>query len=181
MIIWINGPEGVGKTTVAEKLNQLGSEILVFDPSSVTDAILQMYPDVSEAEVFSLNIWGDLVVDTSLRLLEGNSTVLVIPMTLTDCNCLRGILERWAQKQVSVYHYFLDIEESKLRNRIEADQVYPEDLHTDTLLRKKRLAAMKPCLASAIHLPSKTLFLDAGRQSADELSQLIARATGITK
>ncbi len=48
MIIWINGPFGAGKTTLAKRLRDRRSKSLIFDPEEIGFVVKETVPHASE-------------------------------------------------------------------------------------------------------------------------------------
>ena len=60
MIIWINGPFGAGKTTLAKRLRDRRSKSLIFDPGG-NRVRGENGPHASEAETIRISpLWRDL-------------------------------------------------------------------------------------------------------------------------
>ena len=59
MIIWISGPYGVGKTTLAEAMAAKMDNALVFDAEEVGNAVRGNYPDCPYGYIFEdYPLWG---------------------------------------------------------------------------------------------------------------------------
>ena len=101
MMILLNGPFGIGKTTVARLLAERISGALVYDPELVGALlrnVLRPIDPVADFQEYSL--WCPVVVDLAQRLTETYRRPLIIPMTLwrrehfeTIVNGLRSIDE----------------------------------------------------------------------------------------
>lgn len=83
MIAWINGPFGVGKSTVAERLAREWPGATLFDPE-LLGYLLRTWtpPDVVVDDFQDLPVWRALVRTTARGLLEDLGRPLVVPMTL---------------------------------------------------------------------------------------------------
>ena len=67
MIYWINGPYGVGKTTIAKILKERPNKAYIFDPELVGNAIRDNYPNEMFKETFEkYPLW----LETNYKLLS---------------------------------------------------------------------------------------------------------------
>ncbi|WP_410318245.1 hypothetical protein [Klebsiella pneumoniae] len=91
MIIWINGPFGAGKTTLAKRLRDRRSKSLIFDPEEI--GFVVKGPHASERRLSG----SPLVEGTYDRGGQGDSKELpqdiIIPMTLVHPDYLTEILD----------------------------------------------------------------------------------------
>lgn len=83
MIVLLNGPFGVGKSTVARVLvNRLPGAVL-YDPERLGAWLRETLQPLDPREDYQdYAVWRQLVVDGALRLLEVYAGPLVIPMTI---------------------------------------------------------------------------------------------------
>ena len=82
MIIWISGPYGVGKTTLAEAMAAKMDNALVFDAEEVGNAVRGNYPGCPYGYIFEdYPLWGEfcylLLKDGKLKQ-DGIDTRLVV-------------------------------------------------------------------------------------------------------
>ena len=60
MIIWISGPYGVGKSTLAEAMADKMKNALIFDAEEVGNAVRESYPDCPYCYIFEdYPLWGE--------------------------------------------------------------------------------------------------------------------------
>ena len=60
MLYWLNGAYGVGKTTVAKRLQARLTNAHIFDPELVGDGIRDNYPEALFCEIYEeYPIWLD--------------------------------------------------------------------------------------------------------------------------
>jgi thymidylate kinase len=87
VIIWLNGPFGVGKTTTAEALLRRLPRAVLFDPEPFGTALRHTVANVATAVDFQdLPGWPTLVVETARILREAYAETLIAPLTvLTPC------------------------------------------------------------------------------------------------
>lgn len=127
MIVWLNGPFGVGKTTTARALLDLLPDSTLFDPDVVGDALRTLLPRKRLDEVrelADLPAWRRLVVDAGAAVLDEVPGTLVVPLTLVRQDYRDEIFGGFAAQRIPVRHLLLDADETILRRRA-ADQRYP--------------------------------------------------------
>ena len=82
-IYWINGPYGVGKTSIANLLKNKLTKAYIFDPEQVGNAIRDNYPKEMFKETFEeYPLW----LETNYKLLHDiynkYDGAIIVPMTL---------------------------------------------------------------------------------------------------
>lgn len=96
-VVWVNGPFGVGKTTVAELVaSQLPSGVL-FDPEEVGFLLRRSVP-VPTGDFQDVRAWRHLTTETILAIVgehieAGGSVEVVVPMSLTNSSYRTEIFE----------------------------------------------------------------------------------------
>ena len=120
MIVWLNGPFGVGKTAVAEALLDAKPDWSLFDPEERGVELLRTAPDVEDFQ--DLPAWRTSFIEDSLA--RNGSADLVIPMTVRRLDYYREILD--GMKSVTeVRPIRLTASEATLRERIVGDRAQP--------------------------------------------------------
>ena len=97
MIIMINGPFGVGKTTVAELLHQKLKNSMIYDPEEVgfmlrniiTDEV--KLPKEKTDDFQDLILWKELTVTVAEKLVNTYHKTLIVPMTICNHECFSHI------------------------------------------------------------------------------------------
>jgi predicted kinase len=83
VLIWLNGPFGVGKTSAAEALVRRLPAALLYDPELVGTMLRRMIGDVDPVSDFQdLAAWRGLVPETARLLRDSYRCTLVMPMTV---------------------------------------------------------------------------------------------------
>ena len=178
MICWINGSFGAGKTTLAGELRRRCPDALQYDPEEVGFMLRDVVPLAPSGDFQDLRAWRLLVVEAG-RVLSGQYGRLVItPMTVVNPLYVREIFGGLAGYRVPVRHFFLNVPAARLRERISAQVIHPDDMARDAEVRRWRLAQVDRCAAAMDALPSDTVILDgempAGRL-ADEVLDVLGR------
>lgn len=116
MIVWLNGPFGVGKTVVAEALLDAKPNWSLLDPEERGVELLRTAPDVEDFQ--DLPAWRTSFVEDALA--RNGSTDVVIPMTVRRPDYYREILN--GMKSVAeVRPIRLTASDATLRERIAGD------------------------------------------------------------
>lgn len=121
MIIWINGPYGVGKTTLAEELSKRNKKSFIFDAEAVGNAIRDNMPEEFFKDTFEeFPLWAE----TCRKLLKNLDAVydgdIFVPMTLLLPESVFEIIEKLRNEGVKVCHIILEADEKTLFERIVA-------------------------------------------------------------
>ncbi|MEH8765283.1 tunicamycin resistance protein [Klebsiella pneumoniae] len=171
MIIWINGPFGAGKTTLAERLRDRRPKSLIFDPEEIGFVVKETVPIPASGDYQDLPLWRGLTIAPwSARFAE--LLAIIILMTLVHPDYLTEILDGLRQIDDQLLHIFLMLNEDLLRHRISNQTMHP-DPNRNAEIREWRLANVARCLAARERLPSTTRVLDSGAHTSDELAAMV--------
>ncbi len=123
MIVMINGPFGVGKTTVAEKLYKKIDNSLIFDPEEVGFMLRNIVTDQIKSEsektgdFQDIRIWKELVVDVAEKLVKIYHKNLIVPMTICDIERF-GYIRQGFESIDKVYHFCLLAKKETIAERL---------------------------------------------------------------
>lgn len=118
MIIWLSGPYGVGKSTLAEHLASKMEGARIFDAEEVGNAVRDSYPDCPYGYVFEdYPLWGEFCCRLLKDVHETFRNDLIVPMTLMRKESFR-ILERLRQAGIDARLFILDASRETVRERI---------------------------------------------------------------
>lgn len=108
LVVWINGPFGVGKSTVAEALVERWPDALLFDPEQV-GALLRavLPPELSPDDFQDIPLWRALVREITMSLLDDYRRTIVVPMTLVVPAYFDEIVGELRREGVRVEHVAL--------------------------------------------------------------------------
>jgi [ribosomal protein S5]-alanine N-acetyltransferase len=119
VIIWLNGPFGVGKTSTARALARRLPGALLYDPEPFGAALRAVVAPVESADDFQeLRAWPTLVLRTAAVLHEVYSGVLVIPMTVLDPGRVGTLTNGLRAIDRDLHRFQLVASEAVLRERI---------------------------------------------------------------
>jgi hypothetical protein len=119
VIIWLNGPFGIGKTTAAQALVQRLPDGLLYDPELIGELLRQMVGAIDPVSDFQdLLAWRELVVDTARVLCQTYRRTLVMPMTVWRQAYFDELLEGLRRADPDIRCFRLMASEAVLRARI---------------------------------------------------------------
>lgn len=170
MIIWINGPFGVGKTTVTGQLLEAGPALATFDTEHVgylLRAPLQNRKPVADFQDWVS--WRHLVVATLVKISDELGSDVVVPQTVVVEQYWSEIASGLAQRDVALRACTLDVAPDEHERRIAADQVEAQAAGWRRRRRPDFDAAL-PWLRAA------TEVVDTTALSPAEVAQRITRA-----
>lgn len=175
MIVWINGPFGAGKTTLAKELTTRLTETLIFDPEELRFIVQADFLTPPGGDFQDLPLWRDLTVATLREIRRHYSQTIIVPMTLVHPDYLAEILGRAAEIDNRFLHVFLTLDEEILRQRIVNQKMHP-DPGRDAQIREWRLAQVERCLAATHALPQGPLLLDSSAHTPVDLADKVLNA-----
>lgn len=119
MIIWINGPYGVGKTTLAEELHRLQPHSFLFDAEAVGDAVRNNLPEEWFEALFErypmwFQVCAALLADLAGRY-DGD---VYVPMTLVLPDSFEKMARPLRAQGIPVRHVLLESSYEVLHDRI---------------------------------------------------------------
>ena len=120
MIVWLNGPFGVGKTSVARALLEARSDWSLLDPEVRGEELVRLWPGVDDFQ--DLPEWRMAVVEDAVE--RAGTGDLVIPMTIWRLAYYREIMDG-LKGATEVRPFRLTASVATLIERIERDPVEP--------------------------------------------------------
>lgn len=119
MIVFINGPFGVGKTTTARLLVEKLPRSSFFDPEIVGGWLARLLGKLKPVADFQeYKLWSVLTVEIALFLAGPLGRTVVIPMTVTDSVRWSYIRTRLQDRAHALHLFRLVCSEETLRRRI---------------------------------------------------------------
>ena len=119
MIIWISGPYGVGKSTLAKAMAEKMENALIFDAELVGDAVRSNYPDVPYGYIYEdYPLWGEFCCKL---LTDVNNTFqkdILVPMTLLRSASYESIIQKLRDNGVETHFVVLEASYDNVYDRI---------------------------------------------------------------
>ncbi len=118
-IIWLNGPFGVGKTTVADYLQAHLPESFLFDPEEIGFVIRKLTPPDGQKDDFQdFPLWRNMVTKTLQHSANHLQAPLIVPMTLVKPAYFAEIIQSLREEGLSVHHVILLAAKATILNRL---------------------------------------------------------------
>lgn len=155
MIVFINGPFGVGKTTTAELLAARLPNSLLFDAEVVGQFLRRVIPKREQSHDFQdLPMWRTLTIATAHQLRQNYGWTLVMPMTIWHRPYFDEIMDGLRAAGEEIHHFSLIATMPTLEARIRASNEAVEWrlAHAERCLT----ALQSPAFATQIPTDSKT-------------------------
>ncbi|MBW3588090.1 MAG: AAA family ATPase [Actinobacteria bacterium] len=141
MIIWINGPFGVGKTTTARRLVKRVPNSTLINVEKIGSLIRGLVPrELRSADWQHDPLWPDLNVRVLTSLDRRAAGPIVVPMTLWEPLIFDGIVGELRSSGIEVRHFALMAPLEVLTRRMR------KHLWIQPSARAWRRAMAEPCL-----------------------------------
>lgn len=119
MIIWISGPYGVGKSTLAEALVEKMESALIFDAELVGDAVRSNYPDVPYGYIYEdYPLWGEFCCKLLADIHNAFHKDMLVPMTLLRSASYESIIRKLRDSGIETHLVVLEASYDSVRDRI---------------------------------------------------------------
>ena len=118
MIIWLSGPYGVGKSTLAEAMAKRMENTLNFDAEEVGNAVRENYPDCPYGYIFEdYPLWGEFCYLLLKDIHEKFQKNILVPMTLLRKESYK-IIERLNRDGIDTRLIILQASHQTVHDRI---------------------------------------------------------------
>ena len=154
-LIWINGPFGGGKTSVAKALVRQLDGAVFFDPERIGVLLREIVP-ASTGDFQDLPQWRDLWVRTASTLIDHGTAVIVMPMTVTRREYYLEVNAGLHATGAQVNHVVLDASRAALERRIEHNVDEPPRTRGWRMGKLPEFLAARPWLLAAADLAIAT-------------------------
>lgn len=124
MIIMINGAFGVGKTTIANVLQNEINNSMIFDPEEIGYMLRNVIPiDIKRIEspmgdFQDLDLWKELTVDVARRVITKYNINLIVPMTIRKIEYFHSIYSGFKSIDEQTYHFCLNASKETIYERL---------------------------------------------------------------
>ncbi|MDH6140470.1 broad-specificity NMP kinase [Kitasatospora sp. GP30] len=169
MIVFVNGPFGVGKSTTVRILADDLPEALVIDPEQVGHMLWSQLPEQLRTEEFELEpVWPALTRCLIEEAARAYSRTLLVPMTIVRSAVFGQIVGALGEQGHDVRHFTLLADAVTIRDRLRARGEGPDkwgELSWEGLQVERCLAALaEPLFATHLDTAER-----APRTVADEI------------
>lgn len=118
MIIWISGPYGVGKSTLANAMAEKMEGALLFDAEEMGNAVRGNYPDDPYGYIFEdYPLWGEFCYRLLKDIHETFHRDILVPMTLVRLGSCE-ILEKLNRDGIRTHLIILEASHRSVHDRI---------------------------------------------------------------
>ena len=129
MIIWVNGPFGVGKTQTANELNRRIENSFLFDPENLGYFLQKNFPKNNDINDFQdYEFWRKGNFELLLYLHQHYKGTIIVPMTLYNEKYFNEIVGNLRENLVEVHHFSLlatqETIKKRLKKRLDFDQTW---------------------------------------------------------
>jgi adenylylsulfate kinase-like enzyme len=176
MIVWINGPFGGGKTTLAEELHRRLPQAMPFDPEYVGYILRRWVPLPDSGDFQDIPLWRKMVAEFAAGLSAEYGRTLIVPMTLVNPRYREEIFDLIGKAGDEMLHVFLDVPADELRRRIDAQILVDDNPVQDAEARAFRHRNVERGVRARDELPAGTLILRGDQHTPAELADLVLRA-----
>jgi len=142
MIIWIDGPFGAGKTTLASRLCEKRSDLLVLDPEEIGYVVKTVVAMPPSGNYQDLPFWRRLTVQAIAELRDHYPQDIAVPMTLLNPAHRDEIFSAVRSIDSNFIHFYLDVDREILCERIVGQSMHPDESRNEQI-RTWRLAQVE--------------------------------------
>ncbi|MFJ6136257.1 AAA family ATPase [Kitasatospora sp. NPDC092286] len=172
MIVFVNGPFGVGKSTTVGILADDLPDALVIDPEKVGHMLWSQLPDRMRTEEFELEpVWPPLTRCLIEEAARAYSRTLFVPMTIARTTVFAQVVGTLREQGQEVHHFTLLADAATIRDRLRARGEGPDkwgELSWEGLQVERCLAALsEPLFATHLETAERS-----ARAVADEILSL---------
>ncbi len=120
----INGAFGVGKTTIANTLQNEIEHSMIYDPEEIGYMLRNVIPiDIKRTESITgdfqdLELWKELTVDVAKRLIAKYKINLIVPMTIRKIEYFHFIYNGFKSIDDQTHHFCLSASKETIYERL---------------------------------------------------------------
>ena len=119
-VYFINGPYGVGKSTLADKLHELNPNSFIFDAEEVGNSVRDNLPkELFNGYIFEgYELWFKHIADLLIEISTKYTFDIYIPMTLVYKDSLNKIKKLVSNYDIEIKHILLESDYKTIHDRI---------------------------------------------------------------
>jgi hypothetical protein len=174
MLLWINGPSGVGKTATAFELNRRLPGSVVCDPEYVGYGMRRMLPPSLRRSWQDIPAWRHSVLELLRLTLAEHRGPVITPATLVNYGHFQEIIGSLRDDGVPLHHFALLAEPPTVVRRLRARSLgrEPRTQPWETEILDEWLAQLRrPEFAQHVHTDHKTVA---------QVADIISGSAGLT-
>ena len=118
MIVWLNGPFGVGKTTVGRYLVEEWNDAILFDPELIGMIVRATVPKEASVDFQTLRVWRESVLHFAQSFDRTYPGPIIVPMSVLDPSVHDEVIGGLRRAGVEVLQFTLMASETTLLDRI---------------------------------------------------------------
>jgi len=118
MLLWVNGPFGVGKTQTAFEIRRRLAGSVVCDPEEVGFGLHRMLPAHLRGDFQDFPAWRQGTAEVLARVLGGHGGDVIVPMTVTEPAYLAQMLGPLRERGHEIRHFALLADRSTVLRRL---------------------------------------------------------------
>jgi hypothetical protein len=118
VIIWLNGPFGVGKTQTAHELHERLPGSFVCDPEEIGFALFKTVPHARGRDFQDIPLWREFTIRTLEHVSSSFDSPVIVPMTLVVPEYHREIIEALRSSGLEVRHFTLFASRTAILRRL---------------------------------------------------------------
>ncbi|HFI0466195.1 TPA: AAA family ATPase [Streptococcus suis] len=139
MIIWLNGPFGVGKTTLANILHKQIENSYLYDPELLGDFLQSQLPQAVCLKDFQdYSVWRQSTYQIVFDLATKTDKIIIVPMTIYKKEYYQEIIQQLIKDKIPLEQYILLADKTtileRLDNRVNEDNIWAKR-HLDVCLK----------------------------------------------
>jgi hypothetical protein len=174
VLVWINGPFGVGKTASAFDLHRRLPGSLVCDPEHLGAGLHRMIPRALRTDFQDLTAWRTGVHEVLDLVGRAHDGPVIVPMTVTDEGYFAQIVGRLRADGHDVRHFALLADRATVLRRIGRRSIGPA-----ATMDRWAVGRLDDCLA-ALRRPAFADQVDTAGLTVPQVADTIARLAGLT-
>lgn len=124
MIVMINGPFGVGKTTISNELLKGIENSMLYDPEEVGYLLRNILPEnikrfeAETGDFQDFQLWKDLTVRVARTIISKYRVNLIVPMTIRKPEYFNYIFNGFNSIDSDTYHFCLTANKETIYQRL---------------------------------------------------------------